>query len=255
MGARRLTCVAVLLFAALASPLWAQTGYDIMKRANEKPSGNDMSAKVTMRIVSKTGAVKTREFSMLSLKARDGSESVLVKFLTPADVRGTAFLTVGAAGGEKSQYIYLPSLKKTTRIAAQDKSKSFMGSDLTYDDFGTRTLEDYGFTLLGEESLEGKACWKIESKSVDKTAATSRIVSWVEKESLLVLQADFYDKADKLYKQMKVSSREKISGIWTMKELEMKNLATGGSTSLVFGEVKYDSGLSPSLFSKDSLGG
>ncbi len=39
-----------------------------------------------------------------------------------------------------------------------------------------------------------------------------------------------------------------------MVDLEMKNLATGGATSLHFDAVKYDTGLSPALFSRESLG-
>jgi len=39
-----------------------------------------------------------------------------------------------------------------------------------------------------------------------------------------------------------------------MLELEMKNLSTGSSTSLAFTTVKYNTGLSPSMFSKDGLG-
>ena len=229
-------------------------GYDIMKQVNDRSSGNDMTANVLMKIVSKTGNVKTREFTMYELKQKDGGSATLIRFLQPADVKGTSFLSSDGAKSEKSQYIYLPSLKKATRISASDKNKPFMGSDFSYDDFGSRSVDDYSFTLLGEESLNGRACWKIESVSKDKSASTSKIVSLVDKESLIVVGADFYDKAGQLYKQMSVSKYEKISGIWTMVDLEMKNLTTKGSTSLHFDAVKYNTGLPSSMFSKEALG-
>ncbi len=243
-----------LLFVAAAAAQTTISGYEVMKRAKDRPAGNDMTATVLMKIVSKSGAVKTREFTMYQLNQKDGSSSILIKFSQPADVKGTSFLNTETSKGEKSQFIYLPSLKKATRISASDKNKPFMGSDLTYDDFGSRNLEDYTFTMLGEESLDGRACWKVESVPKDKSGGTSRIVSLVDKESLLIVKADFYDKAGALYKQMTVVQSAKVSGIWTMLELEMKNLATGGATSLRFDAVQYDTGLSASLFSKEALG-
>ncbi len=244
----------MVIMTAAGAQTASQSGYDIMKKANDKPTGNDMTANVLMKITSKTGSVKTREFVMYQLKQKDGASSILIKFLQPADVKDTSFLTLESGSGEKSQYIYLPSLKKVTRIAASDKNKPFMGSDLTYDDFGSRKLEDYSFNLLGEETLDGRACWKIESVSKDTSQSTSKIISLVEKESYIVLKADFYDKAGALYKQMVVRKTDKISGFWTMLELEMKNLSTGSSTSLAFNAVKYNAGLAPSMFSKDGLG-
>jgi len=246
--------LAGLFSIGAAAAQTANSGYDIMKRANDRPTGNDMTANVLMKIISKSGTVKTREFTMYQLHQKDGSSSILIKFLQPADVKGTSFLNTETSKGEKSQFIYLPSLKKATRISASDKNKPFMGSDLTYDDFGSRNIEDYTFTMLGEESLAGRVCWKVESIPKDKSGGTSRIVSLVDKESLLIVKADFYDKSGTLYKQMTASQSAKISGIWTMVDLEMKNLATGGATSLHFDAVKYDTGLSPALFSRESLG-
>jgi len=253
-----LAFITLILFGAVSAPpvaaqAGALSGYDIMKSANDKPTGNDMTANVTMKITSKTGMVKTREFKMYELKGKTGDSSVLIKFLQPADVKGTSFLTTESAGSAKNQYIYLPSLKKTTRIASSDKNKPFMGSDLTYDDFGSRNLGDYSFKLLGEESYNGKSCWKVESTSKDTGSSIRRTVSLVDKESYIIVSADFYDKAGTLFKQMRVSKSEKIGGFWTMVELEMKNISTGSSTSLAFSEVSYNSGLSASMFSKDAL--
>jgi outer membrane lipoprotein-sorting protein len=254
---QRRACSLVLVgvfFLGAAAAQAGNAGYDIMKQANERPAGDDMTTTVLMKIVSKSGNVKTREFTMYQLHQKDGASSTLIKFLQPADVKGTSFLTTESSKGEKSQYIYLPSLKKATRISASDKNKPFMGSDLTYDDFGSRNVDEYTFSMPGDETLAGRACWKIESTPKDKSGGTSKIVSLVDKESLLIVKADFYDKSGTLYKQMTVSQSAKISGIWTMVELEMKNLTTGSSTSLRFDAVKYDTGLPTSLFSKESLG-
>ena len=54
---------------------------------------------------------------------------------------------------DDDQWLYLPALKKTKRIASGDKSGSFMGSDFTYADMTTRNLDNYDYTLLKEDLL------------------------------------------------------------------------------------------------------
>ncbi|MEA3415030.1 MAG: outer membrane lipoprotein-sorting protein [Thermodesulfobacteriota bacterium] len=56
---------------------------------------------------------------------------------------------------DDDQWLYLPALKKTKRIASTDKSDSFMGSDLTYSDMTSRNLEDYDYTFY-EKAKEKK---------------------------------------------------------------------------------------------------
>ena len=63
-------------------------------------------------------------------------------FLSPADVKDTGFLTYDydEEGRDDDQWLYLPALKKTKRIASGDKSGSFMGSDFTYADMTDRLI-------------------------------------------------------------------------------------------------------------------
>jgi hypothetical protein len=64
------------------------------------------------------------------------TEHKSVFFLTPSDVKNTAFLTFDYSGNDKDddQWMYLPALKKTKRIPASDKDGAFMGSDFSYAD-------------------------------------------------------------------------------------------------------------------------
>ena len=60
----------------------------------------------------------------------------LMMFESPADVRNTGMLSIDYKDGNKDddQWLYLPSLNKSTRISSGDKSGSFMGTDLSYAD-------------------------------------------------------------------------------------------------------------------------
>ena len=47
-------------------------------------------------------------------------------------------------------------------------------------------------SLLAEETVDGENCWKIESVPLKKSMY-SKYVSWIDKESLVQVKAEFYD--------------------------------------------------------------
>ena len=51
-------------------------------------------------------------------------------------MKNTGFLTYDydASGKDDDQWLYLPALGKTKRIASSDQSGAFMGSDFNYSD-------------------------------------------------------------------------------------------------------------------------
>ena len=68
---------------------------EIMRRVQQAfyYAGQDLTAKVGMRLVDKTGRERRRTLSMLRLNAKEGrNQKYYMYFHAPADVRGTAFL-------------------------------------------------------------------------------------------------------------------------------------------------------------------
>ena len=77
-----------LMFAATLS---AQSGYDIMKKADEVPEPKTSASTATLTIHSKKGSDRIREVIMMSKDYGDVEKSVIV-FTTPKDVAGTGYL-------------------------------------------------------------------------------------------------------------------------------------------------------------------
>ena len=133
----------LLLIATLliTSTLSAQTGYDIMKKADEVPEPKTSSSTATLTIHSKKGNDKVREVIMKSKDYGDVSKEVIV-FTVPKDVAGTGYLMFNykedTSGNKKDSdnWLYLPAMKKTRRIASSgsESEGSFMGTDFTYHD-------------------------------------------------------------------------------------------------------------------------
>ena len=77
------------------------------------------------------------------------------RFNTPADIKGTSFLQVEHIDGDDDLWIYLPALKKSRRLVANNKKDSFVGSDFSYGDITLPKVDQYRHTLLRTEKVDG----------------------------------------------------------------------------------------------------
>ena len=109
-------------------------------------------------------------------------------------MKDTRFLVLEQKGRPDDKFIYLPTLRRVRRIAAEEGGQSFMGSDFTYDDMSSRDIDDDVHTLLREENLDGVPCYVV--KSVPKDAKNSQYhhrVSWVRKDNFIPIRVEIYE--------------------------------------------------------------
>jgi hypothetical protein len=226
----------------------ALSGQAIMSRVDDRPDGDDRKSVLTMTLINKSGRQRIREVESFSKDFGKDKKSVMV-FEKPADVSGTAFLSweYDDPTREDDKWLYMPAMKKVRRISGASKNEYFMGSDFTYDDMGDRNVEEDTHTLLGEENVDGHACWKIESIPVDPEDMYTRKLLWVCKAADMVIKAEYYDK-DGLIKIYKALDFRQQGGFWTLLRSEMDNVSRHHKTIMAVASVQYDSGLSDNLF-------
>jgi len=233
----------------LAAPALALTGDEVLKRVEARPTPKTFHGKMAMELVNKQGKKLTRELELWSKKEGD-VEKMLIKFLAPPDVRGTAFLFV-KQGDREEMKLYLPALKRVRRIAGGQKKGSFMGSDFSYDDIarlGSLKREDYRSKLLREEDAYYvvEATPKPEAKS-----AYDRLVIWVEKNHFDVVKIEFFKKGE-LYKVMTLSEiRTFQDGRYRIPtRLVMENRKTRHKTLLLQKDLELDRPIPDSVFTE-----
>ena len=151
----------VFVFAAIACTLPQNSFADdpkaraIVEKVDARDDGDNQTADMEMVLIDKKGQKRVRKIHTFS-KDKGKDTLKLMFFLHPADVKDTAFLTYDYDDPDKDddQWLYLPALRKTKRIATADKSGSFMGSDLNYSDMTSLDLEDYDYSFYekGKES-------------------------------------------------------------------------------------------------------
>jgi len=171
----------------LLFPLMAQSqpsAREIMQKAREVSKIPGMEAISTLSIYDSRGRERTREISMASRLFDNGStEKRIVRFLAPAEVKGTGMLVFDYDDRADDMWIYMPALRKTRRIVSAEKGQSFMGSEFSNADMAAPNLDDYRYQLLGSETQDGTDCWKIEVVPVNEEIAdesgVSHKITWI----------------------------------------------------------------------------
>jgi len=229
---------------------------EIMQKVDDRDDGDNQTSDMVMKLIDKNDKERIRK---LSVFAKDKGEDTLrlMFFIHPADVKDTSFLTWDYDDFDKDddQWLYLPALKKTKRIASSDKSDSFMGSDLNYSDMTSRNLEDYDFFLKKEIQVRGKDAWVIESiprsKDIIDETGYSKSLLIVQKGIFFVIRAVNWEKTGGYVKYMDVVNLKQINGIWVGTEMHVakkKGKQTVHKTILKFDNVKFNQGLEENMF-------
>jgi len=233
------------------------SGGEIVKKSHERfyYAGNDIRAKVTMNLISKSGKERTRELTMLRLNTGEGGEQkYYMYFHRPADVREITFMVWKYPGKNDDRWIFMPAIKLVRRIAADDRNSSFVGSDFTYEEISGREVSEDTHTLKGTEALNGHPAYRVESVPVDeKGAAYGRKISWIDTATFLPMKEEYYDKRGSLMKVFTADSIEAVQGKATITRRTMANVQNGHRTVVTFAEVQYNIGLKEDIFSERYL--
>ena len=253
---KSLTSVLISLFLLTSTSYAALplTPTQIAQRTYDRYLGDDMQMHGTMELISKSGHVRSREF--ISLRKDDNAErKQLIRFTAPADINGTAFLTLEKNGSSNTeQHLYLPALKRTRRIVTSQKARSFVNSDFTYEDMQRHPVEEWDYALDGTETIAGHVCYILISTPKPGTDSKyGKLVSWIEKENFIPLKTYFFDNKEQHGKSYVVNSFKVIDNIATETEVLMEDLLSGHKTRLKTLEIKYNSGLKDSLFTTRAL--
>lgn len=111
----------------------------------------------------------------------------------------------------------------------------FAGSDFWLVDLGLDFFHWPEQRLLKKEQRRGEACYVLESTtSKPAPGGYSRVVTWLDQDTLGIVVAEAYDTRGRLMKEFEPKSFKKVNGQWRLKEMEIRNEQTDSRTSLVF---------------------
>ncbi|MFQ5650350.1 MAG: outer membrane lipoprotein-sorting protein [bacterium] len=253
------TVVKILLIGVAAALLLAsapdQRGLEIAREADNRDTGfRDLTADLVMILRNRHGEESVRDMRTKTLEVQSDGDKTLIVFDRPRDVKGTALLSFTHKAGPDDQWLYLPALKRVKRIASNNKSGPFMGSEFAYEDISSQEVEKYTYKYLRDEPYDDQECFVIERYPVDKKSGYTRQVVWIDKAEYRTRKVDYYDRKNDLLKTLTFHGyKQYLEQYWRADEMFMVNHQTGKSTRLIWKNTSFRNGLKERDFDKNSL--
>jgi hypothetical protein len=228
----------------------------IMQKVEDRDDGDNMTSDLAMVLIDKNNKERKKNFQIF---LKDfGKNSKRIMFVkSPAQIKNTGFLTFDYddESRDDDQWLFLPAIGKTKRIASTDKSSSFMGSDLNYSDMTGRNLEDYDFKLLKESKIKGQDVWIIQSlprtKEVEDVTGYKKAILAVRKDNYVVVRAKMWTSEGGYTKYMDIQKLQKIDGIWVVTRnhiIKKRGKSITHQTLLLFSNIKFNQSLDENIF-------
>jgi outer membrane lipoprotein-sorting protein len=236
---------AVLLLSATAAI--AQDAKEIVRLAEAHTRGTTMQGKMTIKIVRPE---YTRSISMeIWMKGTDYS---LILVTEPARDKGTTYLKRG-----KEVWDWIPTLERTIKLPPSMMSQSWMGTDFTNDDLVKESslVNDYDQTILGEENIGDRVCYKIQLIPKPTAAVVwSKVIEWIDKKDYLELKSESFDEDGKLVNTLTGSDIRMIGGRLLPATLEMvPSDKPGHQTFITYQSEEFDKPISDDFFSTENM--
>jgi hypothetical protein len=162
-------------------------------------------------------------------------------------VKGVGLLIVNHPDRASDQWMWRPAIGRDQRIALQDRSTRFFGTDFSFEDLEERDVDQYEYKLLADEG----ASWKIESKP-RKSSQYEYSYFWVQKEHYHLVKIEAYNKKG-LVRVIDYKNHELIKGIWTPRLTEVYDVTRKSRTILKYEKLEYNLPMKDEDFSLQSL--
>jgi outer membrane lipoprotein-sorting protein len=239
-----------LLFTALA--LEAQDARQIVAESQSRNRSKSQRYQGTLEVVNAKRRVTTKRWEYMRLGSYGNSKAML-RFTEPPEVKGVALLIHNHPDRSSDQWMWRPQIGRDQRVALQDRSARFFGTDFSFEDLEERDVDQYDYRLLGDDTIDGATCWKIDSRPKQtKTSQYVNLLLWIRKDNYVVAQVEGYNKSG-LARRIDYRDIQNVQGHWTARRLEVLDAKTGSRTVLQLEKLEYDVKLSENDFTLQAL--
>lgn len=230
---------------------------DILKKTFSKAMVGATQGTATLKMIL-TNASGVKKERTLKFKSIDEGNLLqfLIKFEKPADVKGTAFLVKERKGQLPDQYIYIPAMKTVRRVAAGNATGSFFGSDFIYADllpYPEESKKDVEVIKQPDQTLDNKIVYVAQIVPKNAESPYGKLLIFIDKANYVAQKIEFFDRKDKLLKILKALKLEKIAGKLTPVEIQMENVQTKTSTTIIISDINPSAKLTADDFTTAAM--
>jgi outer membrane lipoprotein-sorting protein len=132
-----------------------------------------------------------------------------------------------------------------------------MGSDYTNDDIlkESSVVNDYTHEITGEESIDGRLCYKIKMVAKDDAAVVwGHQIRWVDKKEFNVMKNELYDEDGYLIRTETGSELKTMDGRVIPTKIELVPAdEPGNKTIITLKDIKFNVPIEESFFSQQNM--
>ncbi len=226
---------------------FAQNASEIIRKADQKSQGESSESEMDMTIV-RPNWTRTVSFKSWS----KGNTYSLTLITYPVKEKGQSFMKV-----KNEMWSWNPTINRMIKLPPSMLSQGWMGSDYTNDDMMKESsiVVDYTHKLIGEESIAGLPCYKIELTPKDEAAVVwSKLILWISKDEYYEMKSEFYDEDLTLVKthlaaDIKFMHDRKIPTKFTIIPADKPTQ----KTEVVMKNIKFNVAISDGFFTQQNM--
>ena len=225
----------------------AQDGKEIVTRAENIIHGRTSQVDMTIKIV------RPSWNRTMTLKAWSKGEDYTISVITrPAKDAGTVFLK-----RLHEIWNWLPGIERSVKLPPSMMAQSWMGTDFTNDDLvkASSRINDYTHKILGDTTMEGRNCWKIEMIPMPNAAVVwGKVNLFVDQKDYLELRIEFYDEDNRLVNILQCSEVRMMGGRTIPCKMEMIPADKKGQETIIeYTSAVFDKPMNDDFFTTDNM--
>lgn len=227
---------------------------DIMNKVQNNVLGHDdYSVEVEMILTRGNGRSYTRNMISFNKEIDEKESYSLMKFNTPKDVKGMKSLIHSYLTKSDDQWIYIPGINATKRIANENKSGAFMGSQFANEDLGIMNLFKYQFEYLEETTINEKECYSIRCSPVNKYSGYKSVDLYVSKDNFLPVYLKYYNRKGQYFKNQTIEWKLFNGNSWLLKTAKVVNVRNNRTTIIKRNNFQFDVKFETSFFDSENI--
>ncbi len=250
-----LLMVLVLFQGAVFAMTSEERGLEIVREMDRRDTGfADSTANLKMILRNRRGEESVRVLKMKTLEVIGDGDKSLSIFSSPRDIKGTAFLSYTHALKADEQWLYLPALKRVKRISSSNKSGPYLGSEFAFEDLTSFEVKKFRYKYLQDDVFNDIDCFVVELYPQYEHSGYTREIIWIDKSRYIPMKIDYYDRKNTLLKTLENKHyKQYLNQFWRPDEVLMSNHQNGKSTSLLWENYRFKSGLTNRDFDRNTL--
>src|SRR5262244_278437 len=241
--------------AIAVAVLWMfrqQDPRQIVEEAQRRTTSQSQRYEGTLQVVDAKNKITEKRWQYERLGSYGSSKSVL-RFTAPAEVKGVALLVINHTDRASDQWMWTPAINRERRIALQDRSTRFFGTDFSFEDLEERDTDQFDYKLAGEEPIDGAGCWKLQSTpKQSKVSQYTHSYVWIRKDNYALAQIENFNK-NEVIRRAHYTDIRNDQGIWTAHQIEMHDLKRNSRTILKIDKLQYNVPMKDDDFTLQSL--